>query len=282
MKVNTFIVGAPKAGTTSLHYYLNQHADVSMSSVKEPNFFSAKEVESLFYNSKCIDDSNDYHQLFSKEKRQIKGEASVSYLFYENVPKRIYDYNSEAKIIIMLREPIERAFSHYLMDCRLGFCSEKLEDIIDNPQSYPQYFQQYLELGNYYSQLKRYYDIFGKEQLLVIFYEDFKTDTKKVMKSVFSFLQIKQQEIDFSIKNPFLLASNALISKLYKFNIIRKGIKTIMPEHILSLISSKYFSAKSKPMLSKATEQQLKAFYKPDIFQLEKLLNIDLAKWNIK
>ena len=93
------------------------------------------------------------------------------------------NYNSEAKIIIMLREPIERAFSHYLMDCRLGFCSKKLEDIIANPQSYPQYFQQYLELGNYYSQIKkRYQDIFGKEQLLVIFYDDFKTNTKKVMK----------------------------------------------------------------------------------------------------
>ena len=144
MKVNTFIVGAPKAGTTSLHYYLNQHADVSMSSVKEPNFFSSKEVESLFYNSKCIDDSNDYHGLFSKEKRQIIGEASVSYLYYEKVPNRIHDYNSEAKIIIMLREPVERSFSHYLMDYRLGFCSVKLEDIIANPQIYPQFFQQYI------------------------------------------------------------------------------------------------------------------------------------------
>ena len=282
MKVNTFIVGAPKAGTTSLHHYLNQHTDVSMSSVKEPNFFSSKEVESLFYNSKCIDDSNDYHKLFSKEQRQIRGEASVSYLFYENVPKRIYDYNSEAKIIIMLREPIERAFSHYLMDCRLGFCSEKLEDIIANPQSYPQYFQQYLELGNYYSQIKRYQDIFGKEQLLVIFYEDFKTNTETVMNRVFSFLEIEQQEIDLSIKNPFLSTSNTLISKLYKFNIIRKGVKIIMPERLLSLIRSKYFSAKSKPMLSKAIEQQLKVFYKSDVFQLEKLLNTDLAKWNIK
>ena len=282
MKVNTFIVGAPKAGTTSLHYYLNQHSDVSMSSLKEPNFFSSKEVKSLFYNSKCIDDSNDYHKLFSIEKRQVRGEASVSYLFYENVPKRIFNYNSDAKIIIMLRQPIERAFSHYLMDCRLGFCSEKLEDIIANPKIYPQYFQQYLELGNYYSQLKRYQDIFGKEQLLVIFYEDFKTDTKKVMKTVFSFLQIEKQEINFSIKNYFLSTSNTLISKLYKFNIIRKGVKTIMTEHLLSLIRSKYFSTKSKPIISKSTEQQLKAFYKPDILQLEKLLNTDLARWNIK
>ena len=282
MKVNTFIVGAPKAGTTSLHHYLNQHTEVSMSSVKEPNFFSSKEVESLFYNSKCIDDSNDYHKLFSIEKRQVRGEASVSYLFYENVPKRIYDYNSEAKIIIMLREPIERAFSHYLMDCRLGFCSVKLEDIIATPQSYPQYFQQYLELGNYYSQIKRYQDTFGKEQLLVIFYEDFKTNTKKVMNRVFSFLEIEQQEIDFSVKNSFLSPSNTLISKLYKFNIVRKVVKTILPERLLSLIRSKYFSAKSKPMLSKAIEKQLKVFYKSDVFQLEKLLNIDLARWNIK
>jgi len=282
MKVNTFIVGAPKAGTTSLYHYLSQHTNVSMSSVKEPNFFSSKEVESLFYNSKCVDDSDDYHKLFSKEKKQIRGEASVSYLFYENVPKRIHNYNSEAKIIIMLREPIERAFSHYLMDCRLGFCSEKLEDIIANPQSFPQYFQQYLELGNYYSQLKRYQDIFGKEKLLIIFYDDFKTDTKKVMKSVFSFLQIEQQEIDFSIKNPFLSPSSPLISMLYKLNIIRKGVKAFMPKRLLSLIRSNYFSAKSKPMLSKATEQQLKAFYKSDIFQLEKLLNTDLARWNIK
>jgi len=254
---------------------------VSMSSVKEPNFFSSKEVESLFYNSKCIDDSNDYHKLFSIEKRQVRGEASVSYLYYEHVPKRIYDYNSEAKIIIMLREPIERALSHYLMDCRLGFCSEKLEDIIDNPQSYPQYFQQYLELGNYYSQIKRYQDIFGKEQLLVIFYEDFKDNTEKAMNRVFSFLEIEKQDIDFSIKNPFLSTSNTLISKLYKFKIIRKGVKAIMPERLLLLIRSKYFSSKSKPMLSQATEQQLKVFYKSDVFQLEKLLNTDLARWNI-
>ena len=282
MKVNTFIVGAPKAGTTSLHYYLNQHTDVSMSSVKEPNFFSSKEVESLFYNSKCIDDSNDYHKLFSTEKRQVRGEASVSYLYYEHVPKRIYDYNSEAKIIIMLREPIERAFSHYLMDCRLGFCSEKLEDIIDNPQSYPQYFQQYLELGNYYSQIKRYQGIFGKEQLLVIFYDEFKDNTEKVMNRVFSFLEIEKQEIDFSIKNPFLSTSNTLISNLYKFKIIRKGVKAIIPERLLLLIRSKYFSANSKPMLSRSTEQQLKVFYKSEVIQLEKFLNTDLARWNIK
>ena len=102
------------------------------------------------------------------------------------MPKRIYDYNSEAKIIICLESLLNVHFS--LFDgLSFGFCSEKLEDIIANPQIYPQYFQQYLELGNYYSQLKRYLDVFGKEQLLVIFYEDFKIYTEKVMNRVFSF-----------------------------------------------------------------------------------------------
>ena len=102
------------------------------------------------------------------------------------------------------------------------------------------------------------------------------------MNCIFSFLEIEKQDIDFSIKNPFMSTSNTLISKLYKFKIIRKAVKAIMPERLLLLIRSKYFSAKSKPMLSKATEQQLKAFYKSDVFQLEKLLNTDLARWNIK
>ena len=102
------------------------------------------------------------------------------------------------------------------------------------------------------------------------------------MNRVFSFLEIEKQDIDFSIKNSFLSTSNTLISNLYKFKIIRKGVKAIIPERLLLLIRSKYFSANSKPMLSRSTEQQLKVFYKSEVVQLEKLLNIDLARWNIK
>lgn len=281
MKVNTFIVGAPKAGTTSLHHYLDQHTDVCMSKVKEPNFFSSKEVLSLFYNSLCIENSESYQNLFP-EKKPILGEASVSYLFYKQVPKRIYDYNSDAKIIIMLRQPIERAFSHYLMDCRLGFCSEKLEDIFDDPTKYPQFFQQYVQLGNYYPQLKRYLDTFDKEDIMIIFYEDFKVDTQKVMTDLFGFLNIEQQEMDLSIKNPFLAPSNALISRLYKFNVVRKGIKALFPVGFLSFIKSRLFSSQAKPQLSNVVEQKLKAYYKQDVQQLEKLLNVDLTRWDIK
>ena len=282
MKVNTFIVGAPKTGTTSLYYYLNQHTNVCMSSIKEPNFFSAKEVNSLFYKSQIIDDINEYHKLFSQNKKQIIGEASVSYLFFDEVPNRIYKYNPKAKIIILLRNPIERALSHYLMDFRLGFCSENFEDIIAQPEIFPQYYQQYLELGNYFLQLKRYLNVFNENQLSIVFYDDLKSDSQKVMKHIFSFLEIEFQDLDYSIQNSFLSPSNIFVSELYKFNSLRKIVKSLFPEPFLSLVKSIFFSNNSKPTFSDSIIKQLNAYYKSDIVELEKLLNKDLSKWDLK
>ena len=282
MKVNTFIVGAPKTGTTSLYYYLNQHTNVCMSSIKEPNFFSAKEVNSLFYKSQIVDDINEYHKLFSQNKKQIIGEASVSYLFFNEVPNRIYKYNPKAKIIILLRNPIERALSHYLMDFRLGFCSENFEDIIAQPEIFPQYYQQYLELGNYFLQLKRYKNVFNENQLSIVFYDDLKSDSQKVMKNIFSFLEIEFQDLDYSIQNSFLSPSNIFVSELYKFNSLRKIVKSLFPEPFLSLVKSIFFSNNSKPTFSDSIIKQLNVYYKSDIVELEKLLNKDLSKWDLK
>ena len=282
MKVNTFIVGAPKTGTTSLYYYLNQHTNVCMSSIKEPNFFSAKEVNSLFYKSQIVDDINEYHKLFSQNKKQIIGEASVSYLFFDEVPNRIYKYNPKAKIIILLRNPIERALSHYLMDFRLGFCSENFENIIAQPEIFPQYYQQYLELGNYFLQLKRYLNVFNENQLSIVFYDDLKSNSRKVMKHIFSFLEIEFQDLDYSIQNSFLSPSNIFVSELYKFNSLRKIVKSLFPESFLSLVKSIFFSNNSKPTFSDSIIKQLNAYYKSDIVELEKLLNKDLSKWDLK
>ena len=176
MKVRIFIVGAPKAGTTSLHYYLNEHPEILMSSVKEPDFFLEKEIDDLglYYGTTRIETSDKYHNLFSDKKdEEIFGESSVSYLYYPEVPKRIKEYNTEAKIIIMLRNPVDRAFSHYLMDFKLGLLSDKFEDVFNKKEGLK--FQQYFLLGNYYEQVKRYFDKFSKENVHIIWYSDFKT-----------------------------------------------------------------------------------------------------------
>ena len=132
MKVDFFIVGAPKSGTTSLYHYLNEHFDVEMSSQKEPDFFSDESLQKqgMYYGRNRVDTIGKYNALFEKEDVILRGEASVSYLYYEDVPKKIKEYNHDGKIIIILRNPIDRAFSHYLMDYRLGLISESFERVI--------------------------------------------------------------------------------------------------------------------------------------------------------
>ena len=185
MKVDFFIVGAPKAGTTSLYHYLNEHPQVEMSLQKEPNYFSDKAIQSqdLYYNKNRIDTEEKYNRLFNFQKKDvIFGEGSVSYLFYPAVAQEIKKYNPIAKIIIMLRNPVDRAFSHYLMDFRLGLVSERFEDVFHEKQGLK--FQQYFLLGNYYSQVKRYIDEFSKENVHLIWYSDFKKDAEKEIKNI--------------------------------------------------------------------------------------------------
>ena len=183
MKVDFFIVGAPKAGTTSLYHYLNEHPKISMSSVKEPNYFSHEELENqkLYYKSNKINSLDSYHNLFpTRDANLIYGEASVSYLFYKNVAEKIKTYNRMQKIIILLRNPIERAFSHYLMDARLGLISKSFESVVDGFETTSKnklYYQQYIELGKYYNQILNYKRLFNDKNILIIDYEDFKNKT---------------------------------------------------------------------------------------------------------
>src|ERR1700733_8619605 len=126
--VNLFIVGAAKCGTTSLYEYLNQHPEIYMCPVKEPHFFSNK-VENLNkdlyrapepgkkYHTKVIKDIDVYTSLFDDGAAyKIRGEASPSYLWDSDVAQKLYQYNPNAKIIIILRDPIDRLVSAYQMD----------------------------------------------------------------------------------------------------------------------------------------------------------------------
>jgi hypothetical protein len=278
MKVNTFIVGAPKAGTSSLHFYLNQHPEICMSSVKEPNFFSAKEVENLYYNSQIITSTNDYNSLFESNVK-IKGESSVSYLYYREVAKRIYEYNAEAKIIIMLRKPAERLFSHYLMDKRLGLCSVSLQEIYDNRVVHSLFFQQFFSLGNYSEQIKKYQEFFDKSQVLILFYDDLKSDIESEVDKVFSFLGVEKKEVDLQVKNQMLVTNNLLLSALYKYRFFRKFLRFVFPSSLVKAIKKTFFNSKNKDKLSLSELKMISNYYEDEISNLEVLINKDLSAW---
>jgi hypothetical protein len=284
MKVDFFIVGAPKAGTTSLYKYLNQHQDVVMSSVKEPNYFSKEELESqdLYYASKNITDEKDYHSLFQAngEKKKL-GEASVSYLFYPKVSKRIFTYNKDAKIIIILRNPVDRAYSHYKMDFRLGFVKRDFEDLVlNNNQEGSLFYQQYIDLGLYYQQVKSYIDEFGSSNVCVMFYEDLKKDRATFVNNIFSFLNLKSDSnINFNLKyNKSKLPSNNFMRYLYSISLVRKTASFLFNERLINFINKNFFRESNQEIESKV-RHKLNQVFLNDIFMLEKLLNKDLSSW---
>ena len=287
MKVDFFIVGAPKAGTTSLYHYLNEHPKISMSSVKEPNYFSHEELETqkLYYKSNKINSLDSYHNLFpTRDANLIYGEASVSYLFYKNVAEKIKTYNKNAKIIILLRNPIERAFSHYLMDVRLGLISESFESVVDGFETTSKnklYYQQYIELGKYYNQISNYKRLFNDKNILIIDYEDFKNKTSLSVTTVFDFLQIDTSfmpNLDLT-HNTFRKPKFTFIEKLYSNHSIRCIINKLISSKFKNYINQILFDKEDKPILSQDLRVRLKSIFKNDVNKLSDMLNKDFSKW---
>jgi hypothetical protein len=282
MKVGVFIVGAPKAGTTSLFHYLDTHPDILMSSVKEPDYFSDKELlsQSLYYGGSRVDTIEKYNSLFPDgNDGKILGEGSVSYLFYPEVPLRIKKYNSESKIIIMLRNPVERAFSHFLMDYRLGLTSVSFEAEFHKKEGLN--FQQYFLLGNYSTQINRYVKVFGRENIHVIWYSDFKKNSEKEVKKVFNFIGVNSSpKIDFgTVHNSFTMPKNNFIRMIYSVVWLRKTLTLMFPSKLIKSVRNLFFREGNKPKLQEDLRRKIQLYYQNEIKELEQVLSVNLSRW---
>ncbi|NNM15788.1 MAG: sulfotransferase, partial [Bacteroidia bacterium] len=223
-KANLFLVGAAKAGTTSLFSYFNQHPQIFFSPLKEPNFF-AKDIDSKLF-SKAYKKRNDFikpdyfehrplpqhHISFIKDIEQYQllfkdagnesylGDASTSYLYSEVAAKEIKQYNEHARIIVILRNPIERAYSHYKMAMQGGYTSLPFIDAIKKDQASTQkgfgISELFIELGLYEQQLERYYNEFPFSQIKVMLYDDLNANTNAVLNDVFDWLNLEKAPVN--------------------------------------------------------------------------------------
>lgn len=287
MLPNFFIVGAAKAATTSLHYYLSKHPDVFMSEPKEINYFSQEELDAqqLYYDDYKPASLDEYKKLFAhaSHKKAI-GEASVSYLFYPTVPQKIKNAVPNAKIIILLRNPFERSFSHYLMDYRLGLCNCSFDDVLFNQHKHKNadlFYQQYIELSLYASQVERYLKTFGKENVKILLQEDLRKNPEATMKEVFSFLGIDESfQLDFwQEHNAFNMPKNALIHRFYRNAKLRKLLSIIFPNTIKQQVIKLFFETGTKPQMSLKAKDALSLIYNPDLKALELLTKHNFSHW---
>ena len=311
---NFFIVGAAKAGTTSLYHYLAQHPAVYMSPVKEPNYFSSdidqgairEEVKARIkmlnvdeyikgdmnktMHRAFITSFDQYLALFrfAKNEKAI-GEASASYLFSKTAATNIFQYNLNAKIIMVLRQPVERAYSHYLMDQRMALTNHSFEDALTEEKKHPVRnwgaTSLYLELGLYYEQVKRYLDLFPPHQILIILNEELRHSTEATMKKVYTFLNINSNfkvslEQDF---NTAAIPRNPFVAKLITINTFRVKIRRALKHSFLKgIIKNLLFTKPEKGEMLSETNDQLHEFYRDDIKSLEQLIDKDLSTWQKK
>ncbi len=211
--VNTFIVGMPKAGTTSLHRYLSEHPDTHMAADKEPHYFSVDllaEGEALhgFPKYTRYPTSEAYHSQFSHAGSvKVIGESSVFYLFSKRAAQEIYNYNPDAKIIISLREPVAFLYSLHSQGLYSGNETEgdfatalSLESERREGRSLPPtvhfpsrlYYREHWKLAE---QVQRFVDVFPTSQIKVLIFDEFKSNTETVVRDVMAFLDLDTQHM---------------------------------------------------------------------------------------
>lgn len=296
--VDFFVVGVARGGTTSLYNYLQHHPDIFLPLVKECNYFS--KVESLDdevyetpeegreYHMKIIQSEEVYHQLFQGAlESQVKGEVSPSYFWDRNAAKRIYDYNKDAKIIVTLRNPIERAHSHYVMHHYTGYDKfNSFEGSLDSERNdIWGGGNMYLEMGLYFSQLKPYYDLFGAAQIKVIVSEEWTKNSFKTLSEIYDFLGVKPYEgewADETFNASKQLKNKGLLDAL-RANSVKKSLRRILPKKTREKIKEQLFYKEApKQEILPETYDRLKAYYKDDIEKTEVLIGKQLSQcWGI-
>ena len=279
---NFFIVGAPKAGTTSLYEYLKNIPGIYMSPVKEPNYFSIKAMPDK-KPFRPIRNKEKYLDLFKNATNEvILGEASTLYLSDPEASTLIRKACPTARILISLRDPVERLFSHYLMNVSRNWIKSSFKNQIHKEMNNKADFTKphiRLSASLYSKDVQRYLDTFGKEHVKILIFEEFIKNPKVILEDILKFLGVKNiinNFEDVKVHNPyFKIESSGEISKqILQSNIISKISVKILPSFGRRFFRKKILTRKNtkKPVMKEADRQYLIDFYKSDVKKLEVLL----------
>jgi len=302
-KPNFFLVGQPKSGTTTLHYMLAQHPEIYMSPVKEPLFFSKDIIEQIdaFYKGKQFApyrELTDYLSLFAAAKdEKILGESTTQYLYSKVAAQEIFKFNPQARILMILREPV--SFLHSLHSQLLVEPAETVEDFetalsLESQRragkNLPPFTQWpgkflYSERVKYYDQVSRYYDVFDKSQIQVIIYDDFKQDNAGVYRGVLEFLEVNTSFIPKLVQANVSKRPRSIKLSLWvtHYSLTKKAIKLLSTrrfyQRIKGIVKDNILLKKEpRRPLDPALRTKLMVKYKPEVVKISKFLGIDLVK----
>jgi hypothetical protein len=307
---NFFIVGAPKAGTTSLYNYLDQHPAIYMSPLKEPNHFSTevrpqhfapqmqpqlqREMQTLRTYlhgpmqqkrfSGIVSRWDDYCRLFTNANHHTAiGEASVCYLWSRTAAKNIALHLPHAKIIIVLRNPIDRAFSQYLHNVSDGAVGHSFRTHLHNAlhrtnnQFSP--VHPFLEMGLYADQLQRFRDHFPATQIRLWLYED--TAFPTFLREVLDFLEVDPTFTPDTTERHLraYVPRAPRLSRTLHGSGLWGTLRAATPPAIRTRVHALIYRKQGTLQLQPPERNLLIDYYRADILKLQTLLNRDLSAW---
>lgn len=287
-----YIIGSAKSGTTSLYNLLIQNPQIFMSKIKEPCFFD----EQVNWN-KGFD---WYASLFSgAEKSQICGEASTNYTRWpqvKGIPEKIWKLTPTAKLIYLLRDPVQRTYSHFVHRWTKEVNPGKpfTEDFI----SFIKKDSMCLDSSKYYMQISKYLEYFPVEQIHFVLFEELVTNPDKVCDEIFSFLNVPPMEtfllkkVKSNVNQEFRyhMMKNRVRDQLIKKPII-KAVIPLLPKSLKNWLYNKIYMKSQKavklsakfdpPKISNLEKKKVYSLLSDDLNQLKDSFPIDTTSWNL-
>ena len=297
MKPTFLILGAMKAGTTALYTQLGTHPEVFMSPVKEPNYFAFAGQDLNFQapidrrpdgiNHTSITDWDAYRALYdAADPDQARGEASHTSLYWPDAANNVKRRVPDARLIAILRNPVERAYSEYLHFRRDG--DEPLDSFAAALDAEEERIRngwamgRYVDRGRYDEQLARYVQRFDREQLRVVLHEDLLQSPETVLRSLCSHIGVdpsvelqRDRRVNKSgvPENPWV---HAVLTGLQP---VRDALGPLIPDRVVDWANALKNRNLEKPAMRPATRRRLIDRYRPHVRALEDLLDRDLSHW---
>ncbi|MBT8254154.1 MAG: sulfotransferase [Flavobacteriaceae bacterium] len=287
-KVGFICVGVQKAGTSTLHDILKQHPDINLPDLKETHFFRDEDKFKLGLD-------HYFKFYFTDFTGTVSGEIDPEYSFFESCASRLKESFSELKVIFILRNPVDRAYSHYMMTRRRGLedltfneaVKKESKRLIDN---YSKIHFSYIARGQYLQQIERFEELFGKKNMRIYLFEDLVNETDKTIQDLTEFIGLCKYKYDFDIQsNPASeVRSKILRDFIYRPNRLKKSVGSIIPskklkDKIMIYLDQKNLKQEQTPPLESSTKAEVYTrFFKGMIPKLEQKLDRDLSSWKYK
>jgi hypothetical protein len=269
MRPNFFLVGTTKGGTSTLTAWLRQHPDIALPKRKELHFYCECPP-----GLRAAQTDAEYLKMMGSGK--VVGEASPCYLYYPVTSNRLREEFPDSKILVSLRDPVERFWSHYLMNEVYRTSGQSAERALDQNLSRGRSnaVEDLVGMGYYGEQIERYRSLFPGERVEIVYLEDIASHPEQVARKVLDFLEVPHTPIDTDVRDKVYVEPRGRLGQLFlRTPSLRRAGARVLPHQLRRGLRTRLLgSADAKPEMSLTLQERLQHLYREDSRRLETLV----------